>query len=233
MVLDILRYNLNVKLIRFVDDDRDSHHKVVDGVPVLGSTGSLPELVARHKLDAAIIAVGNNRVRAEVFNRLRGLGLRLENAIHPRSIIARGVEMGEGVVIASGAMVNAGTTIGNNVIINTGVIIDHDNVIEDHTHLSPGAKLAGKVTIKRYAHVGIRATVAQRLTIGEGATVGAGAVVFNDVPENAVAVGVPARILKINGAAADAERLAESDAALESGAIQSVPQASPPVRQEQ
>ena len=46
------------------------------------------------------------------------------------------------------------------------------------------------------AGVGMGAQVIQCLTIGEGATIGAGAVVIEDVPAHATAVGVPARVIK-------------------------------------
>lgn len=199
VVLDILRRYPGIKPVGFVDDDRNSHHTLIDGSPVLGDVGSLPALIPVHEVDGAIIAVGNNRVRAELFERLKGLGLRLEKAIHPDALIARDVEIGEGTVIASGAIISTGTRVGNNVIINTGVIIDHDNVIEDHTHISPGATLAGKVTVKKYTHVGLGVTVIQDIAIGENATVGAGAVVLADVPDNALAVGVPARVVRYRG----------------------------------
>jgi sugar O-acyltransferase (sialic acid O-acetyltransferase NeuD family) len=196
VVLDILQHDRRVNLVGFIDDDRNSHEKFVDGTPVLGDVGNLPSLIAAHQLDGAVIAVGNNKVRAALFMQVKSLGLKLENAIHPKALIAGDVIIGEGVVVASGAIINTGTKIGDNVIINTGVIIDHDNVIEDHVHISPGVKLGGKVTVKKYTHIGLGSTVAQRLTIGENATVGAGAVVLADVPENTLVVGVPARIVK-------------------------------------
>jgi sugar O-acyltransferase (sialic acid O-acetyltransferase NeuD family) len=196
VVLDILKHDRRVNLVGFIDDNRSSHHIFVDGVRVLGDVTELPALITAHGLDGAIIAVGDNKVRADLFVKVKKLGLKLENAIHPDALIAKGVEIGEGVVIASGAIINTGTKIGDNVIINTGVVIDHDNVIEDHVHISPGVKLAGKVTVKKYSHVGIGAIVITHSVIGENATVGAGAIVQNDIPDNTTAVGAPAKVIK-------------------------------------
>lgn len=196
VVLDILQHDSDVRLVGFVDDDKTYHGKIIDGIPVLGSISSLPTLIPLYKLDGAIIAIGDNKVRAELFNKLKKLGLKLKRAIHPDALIARDVEIGEGVVIAAGAVISIGTRIGNNVIINTGVVIDHDNIIEDHAHISPGVNLAGRVTVGKYTHVGLGVTIVEDITIGENATVGAGAVVLADVPPNTTAVGVPARIIK-------------------------------------
>ena len=196
VVLDILQPDRDVKVVGFVDDDKTSHGKIVDGLPVLGSISALPDLMPLYELDGAIVAIGDNKVRARLFDKMKGLGLKLKRAIHHDALIAHDVEIGEGVVIAAGVVISTGTRIGDNVIINTGVVIDHDNIIEDHTHISPGVNLAGRVTVGRYAHVGLGVTVVEDLTVGENTTIGAGAVVLVDVPPNTTAVGVPARIIK-------------------------------------
>jgi sugar O-acyltransferase (sialic acid O-acetyltransferase NeuD family) len=196
VVLDILRHDPDVKFIGFIDDDVNSHDTIIDGAPVLGNFRALSGIIRRYKLDTAIVAVGHNKTRAQLFKKLKDLNLRLINAIHPAALVARDVEFGEGAVIAAGAIISTGTKIGNNVIINTGAIIDHDNVIEDHVHISPGASLAGRVTVKKYAHIGLGVSVESHVTIGENSTAGAGAVVLKDIPGNAVVVGVPARVIR-------------------------------------
>ena len=93
-------------------------------------------------------------------------------------------------------MGSQGSRIGNNVIINTGAIVEHENIIEDSAHIGPGAVLAGKVTVKKETFIGIRVAVKEYITIGKNVTVGAGAVVLEDIPDNVVAVGIPAKIIK-------------------------------------
>ena len=196
VVLDILQHNRDLTLIGFIDDDINSHHKTIEGVAVLGDVDSLSTLVPACNLESAIAAVGDNKTRAGLYEKIKKLGLKMINAVHPDALIAKDVKIGEGVVIAAGAIINTGTRIGNNVIINTGVIIDHDNIIEDHAHISPGVNLAGRVTVKKYAHVGLGVTVESEKTIGENATVGAGAVVLEDISDNAISVGVPAKVIR-------------------------------------
>ena len=70
--------------------------------------------------------------------------------------------------------------------------VDHDCHIGDFAHISPGAHLAGAVTVGRSAHVGMGASVMPGVTIGEESVVGAGAVVIRDVPAGVTVVGVPA-----------------------------------------
>jgi acetyltransferase-like isoleucine patch superfamily enzyme len=55
----------------------------------------------------------------------------------------------------------------------------------------------GKVIIGDGAHIGIGAIILPGVTIGEGAVIGAGAVVSKDIPPYSLAVGVPAKVVKI------------------------------------
>jgi acetyltransferase-like isoleucine patch superfamily enzyme len=66
-----------------------------------------------------------------------------------------------------------------------------------HSNL-PGYKLEGSkpVTIRKGARIAINVTILPGVTIGRHAVIGAGAVVVQDIPDNAVAVGVPAKPIK-------------------------------------
>lgn len=63
-------------------------------------------------------------------------------------------------------------------------------------HICPGASLAGGVEVGEGSMVGIGSTVIQGVKIGKWATIGAGTVIVEDVPDFAVVVGVPGKIIK-------------------------------------
>jgi acetyltransferase EpsM len=56
--------------------------------------------------------------------------------------------------------------------------------------------LAGNVVVGEGAHIGIGAAVIQNVKIGKWATIGGGAVIIRDVPDYAVVVGNPGRVIK-------------------------------------
>jgi acetyltransferase EpsM len=82
------------------------------------------------------------------------------------------------------------------VVANRGVLVGHDTVIGDYVTLSPGANIAGAVSVGAGTYVGMGAIVLDRIRVGEGAVVAAGAVVTKDVPDRVEVMGVPARVVK-------------------------------------
>ena len=142
-----------------------------------------------------LIAVGNNAARKKIASESTGnFGL----AIHPKACISSRCFIGKGTVVMAGSTINSGSVTGNHCIINTNASIDHDCTLADFVHISPGASIAGNVSVGEGTHVGIGSSIIQGVTIGKWVTIGAGAVIISDVPDYAVAVGVPGKIIKYN-----------------------------------
>ena len=154
-----------------------------------------PELLLHKRL---IIAIGDNKIREKVYHEIKNL-CEFETMQHNSAYVSRFAEVGEGTVIMPQACLNAEVKIGMHCIINTSAIIEHECVIEDYVHVSPKAALAGNILVKKGAHSGLGANLIQGITIGENAVIGAGTVVLKDVPDNAVVVGNPGRIIRYLG----------------------------------
>ena len=197
VIFEILRHDRNIKVVAFVDNVADTSNEMIRNIPVVGGHSILPNLL-NENVTGAIIGVGDNKLRSTHFEMIKNLGFEIIKAIHPTSHIAYDVKIGDGVVISTGATIATETIIGDNVIINTGAIVEHENIIEDGVHIAPGTSIAGRVTIKKGTFIGIGSVIKEYITIGENVVIGAGSVVLDDIPDNAVAVGSPARIVKIN-----------------------------------
>ena len=163
-------------------DDADT----ILGIPVSPSADGI---VA----DGFIAAVGNNRIRAELFAEYRDRGLTPVSVIHPSAVIAKSVVIGAGAFVAAGVVANVDARIGENAILNTGCTVDHDCVVGDHALVGPTASLCGDSRIGTGVTFGAGASIIPVKRVGDWTTIGAGAAVVDDVPDHAVYAGVPAR----------------------------------------
>jgi acetyltransferase EpsM len=188
VILDILK--LNNKKVIGIFDNNPSSNSLLDN-PVYKSEDlfslSKPE-------DKIIIAIGDNELRKKKVDQLEKVTY--TSAIHPNAVVSKNTNIGDGSVVMASSIINTGALIGNHVIINTGALIEHDCKIENFAHISPKAALAGNVTVKEGAQVGINSTVRQGITIGKWSIVGAGSVIVKDVPDYAVVVGNPGKVIK-------------------------------------
>ena len=144
-----------------------------------------------------IVAVGNPLTRERIVNDIQQY-CEFATLVHHSSFVSEFSKLGEGTVVMPQACINTEVKIGKHCIINTSSVIDHDCLIEDFVHISPSVTLAGNVTVKKGARIGIGARVIPGITIGENAIVGAGTIVIKDVPDGATVVGNPGAIIKIN-----------------------------------
>ncbi|MGX7199157.1 2,3,4,5-tetrahydropyridine-2,6-dicarboxylate N-acetyltransferase [Enterococcus nangangensis] len=125
--------------------------------------------------------------------------------IEPGAIIRDQVEIGNNAVIMMGAVINIGAIIGDATMIDMGAILGGRATVGKRCHIGAGAVLAGvveppsakPVVIEDDVLVGANAVVVEGVTVGKGSIVAAGAIVLEDVPENVVVGGIPARILKV------------------------------------
>lgn len=147
------------------------------------------------KDQSMIISIGSNAARKEVAERILA---RYQTVIHPSANISPSARLGAGTAVMAGVTVNASSTIGAHVILNTSCVVEHDSHIGDFVHVSPHATLCGNVQVGEGTHIGAGATIIQGIKVGKWAKIGAGAVIIENVPDYAVVVGVPGKIIKFD-----------------------------------
>jgi len=193
VVLATIEAEAKYRITGLLDDDEGKHGKFVLGYGVLGGRSELEKL-RKENVSGAVVAVGNNRFRAEIAECLERKGFELLSAIHPSASIIRGACLGKGAVVLPFAHIGADAVIGDGCILSVGSVIGHDCELGSWGHLAPGAKLAGNVRIGRFGFVGMNAVVLPGLQLGSEVVIGANAVVVNDLSSGVTAFGVPARI---------------------------------------
>ena len=111
------------------------------------------------------------------------------------------ITLGHGVNISSSCRIATQSTIeiGDSTLIAAYAYIgpgNHQSGTEEHARIEGGMENKGGVRIGKNVWIGARATILDGVTIGDGAVIGAHALVRHDVPAEATAVGIPARIVK-------------------------------------
>lgn len=173
--------------------DPGSIGSTCNGVEVVGSDDKSAELLAAGLTQCAV-AIGDNRLRLRIGERLRDMGFALPALVHPSAITSPSATIGAGTVVMPLAVINAAAAVGELVIVNSAAVVEHDCHLGNGSHVAPGTRLGGCVSIGRGAMVGIGSALRPGSSIGDFSVVGAGSTVIGDLPAECVAVGTPARV---------------------------------------
>ena len=168
---------------------------------VFGNWNDLQPILEANRDNIADIVIENDRRNSGVpLLDMKDVPARIE----PGAFIRERVEIGKNAVIMMGAVINIGAIIGEGTMIDMGAILGGRATVGARCHIGAGAVLAGviepasatPVIVEDDVLIGANAVVIEGVHIGRNAVVAAGAVVVEDVPDNAVVAGVPARIIK-------------------------------------
>jgi len=152
-----------------------------------------------NKKIAPDVVLGKNVMLNDFIN-LYGCRVGDDTKIGPFVEVQKNAVIGKRCKISSHTFICEGVTIEDEVFIGHGVMFINDRFPRAATE--SGSLQTDQdwdvieTTIKKGASVGSNATILCGITVGCGSLVGAGSVVVNDVPDNTVVAGNPARIIR-------------------------------------
>jgi sugar O-acyltransferase (sialic acid O-acetyltransferase NeuD family) len=201
VLLDILEKQGAWEVVGIIDRSAPAGSEAL-GLPVLGDETKIGELACRYDATAGIIGIGDNFVRSQVAQRVAEAApeFGFVSAIHPSAQIARGVRIGCGSAVMAGSVIGPNTLVEEHCIVNTRASVDHDNVLRRFSTVGPGAVTGGNVEVGEFGVIALGAGVLHGRRIGAHAVLGAGAIATRDVPDFAVAYGIPARVARMRKA---------------------------------
>jgi acetyltransferase EpsM len=201
LVAETLGFHPHIMLLGCTDKALGlSERSLGDGTSlrILGDDDILPDLAEKHPGLCAVIALGPDLmdVRKRLSQMLRGAGIPAITAVHPRAVVSRLAAIGEGTVISAGVVISAGSQIGAHCAIGVSASVDHDAHLGDNVVVGQGARISSYAELHNHVVIEMGASINNRVVVGEGARVTGGAFVNTNVPDRAVVVGVPARVVR-------------------------------------
>jgi len=179
----------------------DSIHEIDSdrfGYKILGRQENISQLIKKYNIEGGIISIGDNWGRYHVYNQILELAptFKFVNAIHPSVIVGNNVKLGVGIVAMAGCIFNPKSTIGDFTFFATGAQIEHDCQIGNFSSISAGSITGGHVKLGKFSAITLGVTVVDRLEIGENTVIGSGSLVTKSLPDNVLAYGSPAKIIR-------------------------------------
>lgn len=196
-VLEVVHQLNQLENLVFYDDVNDElPEKLFGQFPVLRTTQEASDYFKTID-NQFTIGIGNPVLRKKIYDKFAALGGEFISTISPLATIASfDVNIGYGSNVLSGVVFSNGSKLGNGCIVYYNSIITHDCLIGDFVEISPSVILLGRSKIGSYSQIGSNATILPDINIGANVIIGAGSVVTKDLPDNCVAVGIPAKIIR-------------------------------------
>ncbi len=196
-VLEILnRLNRITDLVFYDDVNKDTPDVLFERFPVLKSADQA-KYYFENINNNFTIGIGDPKLRRKLADKFEALGGQLVSTIcNSAQIGCYGNKIEQGCNIMTGVIITSDVKIKKGSLINLNSTIGHDCQIGEFVEISPGVNISGNCKIGDYTNIGTNAVILPKVIVGNNVIIGAGAVVTNDLPDNVIAVGVPAKIIK-------------------------------------
>lgn len=169
----------------------------IHGIPIVDSNSNLFKKESLKNINFAI-SVGDNKIRANLAEQIRVKSGNIPTLIHPSAVVSQYATISKGVVIHANSVVQADVIIEQDSVVSYNVSVTHTSQIGRTCYLASGSSIGAYITIENNVFIGQAAVLVSGKVeyIGSNSIVGAGSVVINNVEENTVVAGNPAKFIK-------------------------------------
>ncbi|MBU0519801.1 hypothetical protein KKA00_11785 [bacterium] len=178
-------------------NDRHDIGEEIEGYPVLGRLADVQTFIQQgYYFIYAIFRIDGQDKRMAMFEGLNIPRDRLATFIHPASYVAGNTEISPGCVIMPQASISSGARLGLGTVVMVNATVGHNSKIGKLCHIAAQACLGSYLQFGDGVHIGLNATIREGLILANRSTVAMGAVLLNDIAEDEIWAGVPAKFLR-------------------------------------
>lgn len=152
----------------FVDDGQPVGTDIC-GIPVVGSLTDLLEL--RKEYGLLVVGIGNNQLRAQVYEKAKALSFAFPNIVAPSAYVSPFAKIGGGCVVLQNASVQNGASIGNGVLLNAGTEIHCDAAVGDYALIYTNSVVRTGATVGNFTRIGSNCAICNNATVPNGADI--------------------------------------------------------------
>ena len=143
------------------------------------------------------LGIGNSNLRYNLYRQFVEWGGNFKSVISDKANVGKyNTQIEKGVIILNGVNISNDVKIGLGTMIYYNSNITHDCTLGEFVEVSPAVNILGNSSIGSYTHLGANSTILPGINVGKNVTICAGAVVTKDIPDNSIAIGAPAKVIK-------------------------------------
>jgi acetyltransferase EpsM len=193
---DINKANKEWDVLGFLNDNESGE---INGYPVLGKINAQTVKPFLSDSDTYFYySLISTKLNHKFIHRLHELNIPLDRfatIIHPTAVVSKFAEIGHGVSIQPFVSVGPNVKIGNHIQIYAQSLIGHNSCLHDYSYVANNACIGAGVILHEGAYLGTNCTTLEGVVLGQWSLAGVGSVVIRDIPEYAIVVGNPSKVI--------------------------------------
>src|ERR687894_3279727 len=152
------------RFLGFYDDAHATLPARIRGFPVLGDVEMLKSMLSIEPAHV-VVAITDNEARLRIANTLRRLGGEFFTPVHPLAHVSDAAAVGDGSVVAAGAVVHPDASVGSHCFVGPGAVVDRDAEVGAGVWLDAGSVVGPGARVGARAVIGINASVGRKAVV--------------------------------------------------------------------
>ncbi len=182
-------------VLGFIDDDAHLWGQEFCGIKVLGGSKIASDLPSTQVL-AVPGKPENYNQRDKIIQRIEIDHERFATVLDPTVRVAPDALIGKNTLLMANVVISCSVKVGNHCVVLPNTVISHDSYVGDYSVIGSNVSISGSCNISQNCYIGSGTRIKDHITVGSQSMIGIGSCVINDVEENEIVAGNPARLVK-------------------------------------